>query len=474
VEWKRWLLSELRTPCTEPRLYEGLPADAAETLATFRTIARTREEIDRDAFGALILSMTRSAADILGVYLMAKEGGLFADAAAVERCTLPIVPLLETIPDLRRAAPILKELLAVPLVQRSLHVQGKIQEVMIGYSDSNKDVGYVASAWGAYRAQTQLAEVFRRHGISWVFFHGRGGALGRGGGPTNDAILALPLGTVEGRLKMTEQGEVLAAKYAVPEIAHRELELAASAMLAHRTLAHDPQRRAAFEQVVDQMAEISAERYRSLVHEDPDFVRFFAAATPVEEISRLRLGSRPAKRRAEGGIDELRAIPWVFAWTGSRIVLPAWLGLGSSLAAARERHGLAVLQEMVSDWPFFASLISNAEMACSKATVRIARRYTELWDDERARERIWGQLEAELELTRAELMTIRGSEHLLDSEPVLQASIDRRNPYVDPLSFVQIELLRRRRAERDGDDGQLSRASLLAINGIASGLRNTG
>jgi len=192
VEWKRWLLSELRTPCTEPRLYEGLPADAAETLATFRTIARTREEIDRDAFGALILSMTRSAADILGVYLMAKEGGLFADAAAVERCTLPIVPLLETIPDLRRAAPILKELLAVPLVQRSLHVQGKIQEVMIGYSDSNKDGGYLTAHWELAKAQSSLTRLGSEHGVAIAFFHGRGGSVSRGGAPTGRAIAALP------------------------------------------------------------------------------------------------------------------------------------------------------------------------------------------------------------------------------------------------------------------------------------------
>jgi phosphoenolpyruvate carboxylase len=345
---------------------------------------------------------------------------------------------------------------------------------MIGYSDSNKDVGYVASAWGAYRAQTELAEVFRRHEVGWVFFHGRGGALGRGGGPTNAAVAALPPGTVEGRLKMTEQGEVLAAKYAVPEIAHRELELAASAMLAHRTLAQDPGRRAAFEQMVEQMARVSADRYTSLVHDDPDFVRFFTAATPVEEISRLRLGSRPAKRQPEGGIDALRAIPWVFSWTQSRIVLPAWLGLGTALADARERHGLAVLREMIDDWPFFASLISNAEMACSKADPTIAKRYSELWSDDNARDRIWRQLDAELELTRSELMAIRGSSHLLVSQPVLRDSIDRRNPYVDPLSFVQIELLRRRRAEHDADDGELARASLLAINGIASGLRNTG
>jgi phosphoenolpyruvate carboxylase len=450
----------------------GFSSGTQETIETFRMIRRALSGPHRGAIQTYIVSGTEGPADLLEVLLLMKEASL-AEAAG-EGATLRIVPLFEAGATLAGAAETMHRLLSLPAYRRALRAVGDEQEVMIGYSDSNKDVGYVASAWGAYRAQTQLAEVFRRHGISWVFFHGRGGAIGRGGGPTNDAILALPLGTVEGRLKMTEQGEVLAAKYAVPEIAHRELELAASAMLAHRTLAHDPDRRAAFEQVVEQMAEISAERYRSLVHDDPDFARFFTAATPVEEISRLRLGSRPAKRRAEGGIEDLRAIPWVFSWTQSRVVLPAWLGLGTALAAARERHGLAVLQEMVADWAFFASLISNAEMACSKADARIARLYTELWDDEDARERIWGQLDAELQLTRAELTTIRGNEQLLDSEPVLQASIARRNPYVDPLSFVQIELLRRRRAAREDDDGPLARASLLAINGIASGLRNTG
>lgn len=455
-----------------PADIEGFSAGTREIIETFRTVRAALSGAHRGAIETYIVSGTEGAADLLEVLLLMKEASLAR--AGGEEAALRIVPLFESGAALAGAAETMDRLLALPEYRSALRAVGDEQEVMIGYSDSNKDVGYVGSAWGAYRAQTELAEVFRRHEVSWVFFHGRGGALGRGGGPTSEAILALPLGTVEGRLKMTEQGEVLAAKYAVPEIAHRELELAASATLAHETLAHDPKRRGAFERIVEEMAEISAERYRSLVHDDPDFPRFFAAATPVEEISRLRLGSRPAKRRAEGGIDELRAIPWVFSWTQSRIVLPAWLGLGTALAAARERHGLDVLQEMVADWPFFASLIANAEMACAKADTRIATLYTQLWDDEVARERIWGQLETELELTRAELMRVRGEERLLASEPVLQASIDRRNPYVDPISFVQIELLRRRRAQPDSEDGRLARASLLAINGIASGLRNTG
>jgi len=326
---------------------------------------------------------------------------------------------------------------------------------------------------GRHRAQTQIAAVIGSHGARWVFFHGRGGAVGRGGGPTNAAILALPPGTVDGRLKMTEQGEVLTAKYSVPEIAHRELELAASATLAAGALVGH-ERHEVFEGVVQEMADSSARLYRSLVHDDPDFARFFAAVTPIEEISRLRLGSRPARRRAEGGIDDLRAIPWVFSWTQSRIVLPAWLGLGTALAGARERHGVELLREMTATWPFFATLLANAEMALAKADPAIASRYVQLWDEAETAERIWGVLAGELERARSELMLVRGSDRPLDTEPVLQASIDRRNPFVDPLSSVQIELLSRLRSGDAGDRDELGRVSLLTINGLASGLRNTG
>jgi phosphoenolpyruvate carboxylase len=272
---------------------------------------------------------------------------------------------------------------------------------------------------------------------------------------------------------MTEQGEVLTAKYSVPEIAHRELELAASATLAAGALVGH-ERHEVFEGVVQEMAHSSARLYRSLVHDDPDFGHFFAAVTPIEEISRLRLGSRPARRRAEGGIDDLRAIPWVFSWTQSRIVLPAWLGLGTALAGARERHGVELLREMTATWPFFATLLANAEMALAKADPAIASRYVQLWDEAETAERIWGVLAGELERARSELMLVRGSDRPLDTEPVLQASIDRRNPFVDPLSSVQIELLSRLRSGDAGDRDELGRVSLLTINGLASGLRNTG
>jgi phosphoenolpyruvate carboxylase len=451
--------------------------ETREAIETFRMIRRALDGPHGGAIDAYIISGTEAPSDLLEVLLLMKEASL-AQAGGSD-AALRIVPLFEAGATLAAADQTLETLLATPVYREALRAVGDHQEIMIGYSDSNKDVGYVGSGWGTYRAQRRIAEVLGRHDISWIFFHGRGGSIGRGGGRTNDAILALPPGTVDGRLKMTEQGEVLTAKYNVGEIAHRELELTTSAtLLASAAALIDEHLRPSkphpelFEQVVEEMARTSEGVYRRLVHEDPDFVEFFLTVTPVEEVSRLRLGSRPARRQQAGGIDDLRAIPWVFAWTQSRIVLPAWLGLGTALREARERHGLETLQAMAADWPFFSALIANAEMGASKADPGIARRYIALWDNVEARDRIWGGVDAELELTRAELVTIRGGSRLLDTEPVLQSSIDRRNPYVDPLSFIQIELLRRRR-RGDGDE-ELTRLSLLVINGIASGLRNTG
>ncbi len=449
----------------------GFSAGTRETIETFRMLKETLSAAHRGAIQTYIVSGAEGPADLLEVLLLMKESSL--TRAGGRQARLRIVPLFEAGATLEAAPQTMGRLLSERVYREALRAVGDEQEIMIGYSDSNKDVGYVASGWAAYRAQMQIAEVLREHDVSWVFFHGRGGAVGRGGGPTNGAILALPPGTVGGRLKMTEQGEVLTAKYAVPEIAHRELELSASATLATGR-AGEHKRRELFEDVVGEMARDSAEVYRARVHEDPDFIRFFEAVTPVHEISRLRLGSRPAKRSQADGIDDLRAIPWVFSWTQSRIVLPAWLGLGTALARARERHGIEVLREMATEWPFFTALLSNAEMACAKADLGIAHRYAQLWQESGPRERIWDQLAGELERAITELVAVRGGERLLDGEPVLQASIDRRNPFVDPLSFVQVELLRRRREHPHSDSERLGRVSLLTINGIASGLRNTG
>lgn len=457
-----------------PSDISGFSAETQEVIRTFRVLDELRSGDHGDALQSYIISGTTGPVDLLEVLFLLKECRLSRAGGADAR--LRIVPLFEAGDTLAAAAHTMRTVLAIPCYRRALAAVGDEQEIMLGYSDSNKDVGYTASGWGIYRGQLELSEVMREAGLSWIFFHGRGGAVGRGGGPSIVAIRAQPPGTVGGRLKVTEQGEVLSDKYGVPEIAHRELELTTGAALLRGAGSGDarlsPERRQRYEPVVAEMAEISATAYRGLVYGDADFPRFFHEVTPIGEISRLRLGSRPAKRKASQAIEDLRAIPWVFSWGQSRIVLPGWYGLGTALAAAQESHGLELLQEMDREWPFFAALISNAEMACAKADLTIGRRYAELCDDAELRIRIWASLEAEYHRTCAQLTAVTGCERLLDREPTLRRAIDRRNPTVDPLSFIQIELLRRARA---GDtDEALGRASALAINGIAGGLRNTG
>ena len=352
ADWKRWLLAELGTARDASLPYAGLPADAAETLATFRTIARMREQIDRRAFGALILSMTRSAADILGVYLMAKEGGLFADAAAVERCTLPVVPLLETIPDLRKAAPILKELLAVPLVQRSLHVQRRVQEVMIGYSDSNKDGGYFTAQWELAKAQSSLTRLGQENGVTIAFFHGRGGSVSRGGAPTGRAIAASPAGSIGGQFRITEQGEVVSFKYANRGTAAYHVELLGASVIEHvlrseREAALIPVHE--FHEAMEALSGTAWSAYRKLM-ETPTMLTYLQESSPLEELSLLNIGSRPARRTQARTLADLRAIPWVFSWTQNRHLLSGWYGVGSGLKAfldVRKERGLDLLEAHV-------------------------------------------------------------------------------------------------------------------------------
>ena len=453
----------------------GFSATTQVVVETFRTMHDLLRGPHPGAIGSYIVSGTSGPADLLEVLLLMKEVGLSRAGGA--EAQLRIVPLFESGQTLAEAADTMRTLLGMPVYRAAVDSVG-LQEIMVGYSDSNKDVGYVGSGWHIYRAQLELAAVMREHGVIWQFFHGRGGAVGRGGGPSYTAVRAQPAGTVAGRLKVTEQGEMLSAKFSVPEIAHRELELTTSAALVTtlgRIDGDAPARLARFETVVEQMAEVSTDVYRGLVYGDPDFVAYFHAATPVNEVQRLQLGSRPARRRQSSRIEDFRAIPWVFSWTQTRAVLPAWYGLGSALEHAREQHGVELLREMERDWPFFAALLSNAEMACVKADMDIARRYAELYDDEPARERIWNHIDTEFARTLRELGRVRDEERLLDREPILQRALERREPYVDPISFVQLELLRRLRAPGDdADRPELVRASLLAINGIAGGLRNTG
>jgi phosphoenolpyruvate carboxylase len=449
----------------------ALPPVAGEVLDTFAMLREALSSGYGDALGAYVISGAATPSDALEVLLMMKETGLAAVGGA--QAALPIAPLFEYGEALRDASGTMGALLEQPAYRAALRSWGNRQEVMLGYSDSNKDVGYLASMWGVHQAQSALAELLQTRGVRSVFFHGRGGALGRGGGPTNVAILAQPPGTVEGRIKLTEQGEVVAAKYSTRQIAHRELELIAGAALVSRLLAQPaPERLVVFEELLEQMASRSREVYRELVYRQPDFERFFEQATPIEEIARLRLGSRPARRGASQRIEELRAIPWVFSWTQARIILPAWYGLGSALVHARELVGIEVLQEMGRDWPFFAALLSNAEMALAKADMTIGERYAELVEDATLRDAIWTRIRSEYERTREQLLAVTDQTRLLDRTPVLQRSVERRNPYVDPLSFIQVELLRRLR--RDGASEDLVRAMLQTINGIAGGLRNTG
>jgi phosphoenolpyruvate carboxylase len=458
-----------------PADVSGFSASTREVVETFRTMHDLLAGDHAGALGAYIISSTTGPADLLEVLLLMKEVGLAKPGG--EDAQLRIVPLFESGDTLAAGADTMRTLLETPVYRAAVDAVGE-QEVMVGYSDSNKDVGYVASGWGIYRAQLDIAAVMREHGVRWQFFHGRGGAVGRGGGPSNVAILAQPPGTVAGRMKVTEQGEMLSAKFSVTEIAHRELELTTSAVLSttlDRAVNGMPADIERYEAIVAEMADCSTSVYRALVYGDPDFADYFHAATPVREISRLQLGSRPSKRRDSARIEDYRAIPWVFSWTQTRAVLPAWYGLGTALESAREAHGARVLQDMEREWPFFSALISNAEMACAKADLDIARRYAELYDDEPARERIWSAISDELQRTVRELRRVRDEERPLDREPVLQRTIARRNPFIDPLSFVQLELLRRLRAAGgDQADPDLVRASLLTINGIAGGLRNTG
>jgi phosphoenolpyruvate carboxylase len=458
-----------------PQDISGFSSATREVVETFRTLYDLLRGDHPGTIDSYVISNTTCPSDLLEVLLLMKEVGLAR--AGGRDAQLRIVPLFESGETLENAGETIRALLDTPVYRAALDAVGE-QEVMVGYSDSNKDVGYVASGWHVYRAQLEMAQVFREHEVAWQFFHGRGGAVGRGGGPSYTAVRAQPSGTVAGRLKVTEQGEMLSAKFSLREIAHRELELTTSAALVttlDRTASDRPERQRRFETVVAHMAEVSTAAYRDLVYGDADFADFFHAATPVREVSRLQLGSRPAKRHATARIEDFRAIPWVFSWTQTRAVLPAWFGLGTALESARERFGVELLREMECDWPYFAALISNAEMACVKVDLDIARRYAELCVTDEIRERIWGTIETEFRRTVREIGAVCDEEQLLDREPILRRAIARRNPFIDPLSFVQLELLRRLRAPGgDPDDAELVRASLLAINGIAGGLRNTG
>jgi len=465
---------------TRPLVPAHLPfsPDTCEVVRTFRTVSAILEQQCSEAIENYIISGASEPAHVLEVLLLAREARLFRPGEGISR--LNIVPLFEAAAPLQHASAIMQRLLSLPIYRQHVHLRGDVQEVMIGYSDSNKETGFLQSAWSLYQAQCSLAETGRRGGVRMQIFHGRGGAIGRGGGPANRAILAQPNRTVDARLRFTEQGEVIADRYGTPKIAERHLQQIINAVL--RTSFADDEDRPppAWERLLERLAERACRRYRELVYETPEFLAYFEQATPIAEIGQLKLGSRPARRREttsadRPGIDQLRAIPWVFGWMQSRHTLPGWFGLGSAVCDHLADHpeDRETLCEMYEKWPFWRTQIDNAQMILAKADMTIARLYADLVDDQALAERIFGQVSAEYQRTIDAVELITGHEELLNEMPVLRRSIQRRNPYVDPLSIIQLVLLARlRRGDEPRDE--LLTAVLESINGIASGLKNTG
>ncbi len=480
----------LHDPRILPRHNLNLSAETTHILATFEAIVRAREEFGNNAITCYIISMARTLSDLLEVLFFCKEADI---------PDLPIVPLFETIDDLRSCTTILENAFNHPIYREHVETCHGQQQIMLGYSDSSKDGGILTSSWELYQVQRRLTDLGTRSSIGITIFHGRGGAVGRGGGPIYEAILGQPPGSVNGRIRITEQGEMLSFKYGLPAIALRNLELVVAGVtqssLPEEKLKNTelsvqvPER---WSGVMDRLSASAYSRYRRLIYDNPDFLRFFEQATPILELGWLNIGSRPARRSKGHSIEELRAIPWVFAWMQSRYVLPSWYGVGGALEeyVSEEEGRLEDLQRMYHTWPFLRAFLDNLQMTLSKADMHIAQHYTSLVDDERLRQRLSHEILEEYARTREILLKIVGGKALLDATPVLQRSIRLRNPYVDPLSYFQVMLLRKLRAhggpllldesnlqsasEQEQERARLTYAVLLTINGIAAGLRNTG
>jgi len=458
-------------------------------LAIFETAREMLARYGRPAIRHYIISHTEDVSDLLEVLLLQKEVGLMRGALSSDAAVndLIVVPLFETIGDLRNAAPIMRAFYALPGVTAMIKRSGGEQDIMLGYSDSNKDGGFFTSNWELYAAEVALVEQFdalkAQHGITLRLFHGRGGTVGRGGGPSYQAILAQPPGTVNGQIRLTEQGEVIASKYANPEIGLRNLETLVAATL-EATLLH-PTKSApkSFLQAAASISEASMTAYRKLVYETPGFTDYFFAATPIREIAELNIGSRPASRKATRAIEDLRAIPWGFSWGQCRVALPGWCGFGSAIEhylgqPKSEGHAerLALLQRMHKQWPFFRTLLSNLDMVLAKTDLGIAARYVELVEDKKLGKKIFALIQAEYERAGKALHLITGEDKRLSSNPTLARSIEHRFPYLDPLNHLQVELMRRYRQRKEGDPAieRVQRGIHLSINGVAAGLRNTG
>ncbi len=426
----------------------------------------------REALPTAIVSNTQSVSDLLEIAVLLKEAGLIT---AEGQSSIHVVPLFETIADLRNCVDVMDRLLGLPEYRRIVDSRGGLQEIMLGYSDSNKDGGYVTSGWELHKAAVGLKQLLARHGVRLRLFHGRGGTVGRGGGPSYEAILAQPAGVVAGQLRLTEQGEIISSKYTNPLLGRRNLEiLVAGTLEASFKDAEAMPRGEEHTAIMEDLSARSFVAYRKLVYETPRFAEYFWSSTVINEISELNIGSRPASRKKTQRIEDLRAIPWVFSWAQSRVMLPGWFGFGSAVGGWLADHpdGLEELRSMAREWPFFQVLLSNMDMVLAKTNMGIASRYAGLVSDDTLRERVFSIIRAEHELTVCHLLLITQGPRLLASNPLLERSIQNRVPYLDPLNHLQVEMIRDVR--RSPDDESAKRGLHLTINGIAAALRNSG
>jgi phosphoenolpyruvate carboxylase len=468
------LLAELKTPRLLTSPFVAYSDETMSELAIVRMAAASRKLYGPAAVPTYVISKASDPSDILEVALLLKEAGLLRPLEG--ELDVNIVPLFETIDDLVNSSRVMNELFELPEYMELLQSRNRVQEVMLGYSDSNKDGGFLTSGWELYKAEIELVKVFEAHDVALRLFHGRGGSVGRGGGPSYQAILAQPGGAVQGMIRVTEQGEVISGKYSNPELGRRNLEIMAAATL-EASLLHSgrPAPRDVYLKAMDELSGYAFKAYRDLVYGTDGFERYFWESTVIGEIANLNIGSRPASRTNSRRIEDLRAIPWVFGWAQCRLMLPGWYGFGSAINAYLEAHpenGLALLQEMNREWPFFQALLSNMDMVLAKSNIAIASRYSKLVEDEDLRNAIFPRIRKEWEETIRQLLRITEQDALLDRNPLLARSIRNRFPYLDPLNHLQIELLKRHR--RGDADERVVQGIHLTINGVAAGLRNSG
>src|SRR5215475_6830516 len=447
--------------------------ETAGELALFHAAAEAHVRYGAAAIPQCIISMCKGVSDMLEVALLLKEAGIIHPSG---RSAINIVPLFETIEDLQASSGIMDRMLSLHDYRRLVDSRGSVQEVMLGYSDSNKDGGFVTSGWELYKAEIGLVEVFERHHVRLRLFHGRGGSVGRGGGPSYDAIIAQPGGAVNGQIRITEQGEIISSKYSNAEVGRSNLEILAGATLEASLLQpKESAPRPEYLKAMDELSTLAFKAYRGLVYETEGFADYFWGSTVINEIATLNIGSRPASRKKTREIEDLRAIPWVFSWAQCRLMLPGWYGFASAVQAWIGKNpdkGMAFLQELYREWPFFRMLLSNMDMVLAKSSIAIASRYAELVPDVALREKIFGRIKAEWHDCIDLLLKIMGQNRLLQGNPLLERSVRNRFPYLDPLNHVQVELLKEHRA--DNPDEQVLRGIQITINGISAGLRNTG